>query len=167
MRNFKKLTLLLIVLTLSACGFTMRGEVNIPPQIKKISVTSNEYSSLVNTLNTSLVNSNIEVVTNLKKELYRIIIVSENFNRRQLSIGISGRVNEYELIYDVIFEINKPNEKSSSEKITLYRDYSYDEDNMMGNTDREERLKDEMISTASTLIFNKLIAKVNSEFNKP
>ena len=103
MRNFKKLTLLLIVLTLSACGFTMRGEVNIPPQIKKISVTSNEYSSLVNTLNTSLVNSNIEVVTNLKKELYRIIIVSENFNRRQLSIGISGRVNEYELIYDVIF----------------------------------------------------------------
>ena len=55
MRNFKKLTLLLIVLTLSACGFTMRGEVNIPPQIKKISVTSNEYSSLVNTLNTSLV----------------------------------------------------------------------------------------------------------------
>ena len=163
MRTFKAAILLATLVTLNSCGYTMRGEINMPSNIKQISVTSNQYSDLVNILNSSLVNSDIKVTNSLKKDLYRIIVISEQFNRRQLTIGISGRVNEYELIYDVVFELNKPNEKSSSEKITLYRDYSFDENNMMGNKDREDQLKEEMISTAATLIFNKLVAKVNNK----
>ena len=44
------------------------------------------------------------------------------------------------------------------DRVTLYRDYSFDENNVMGNSDREDDIKKGMISTASTLIFNKLIA---------
>ena len=44
--------------------------------------------------------------------IYRIVILSEEFDRRQLSINVSGRVNEYELIYTVKFEL-----KSSKEEI--------------------------------------------------
>ena len=40
----------------------------------------------------------------------------------------------------------------------LYRDYSFDENNVMGNSDREDYIKKEMISTAATLIVNKLRA---------
>ena len=94
--------------------------------------------------------------------MYRINIISEKFNRRQLSINISGRVNEYELIYNVDFELQAPNGKPISERITLYRDYSFDENNVMGNTDREDYIKKDMMSTASTLIFNKLKALTNN-----
>ena len=73
-------------------------------------------------------------------------------------MSISGRVNEYELIYDVQYEINLPNEKNLSDSLILYRDYSFDENNVMGNSDREDDIKNEMISTASTLIFNKIRA---------
>ena len=76
-------------------------------------------------------------------------------------MSISGRVNEYELIYDVAYEINMPNEKNLSDSITLYRDYSFDENNVMGNSDREAYIKKEMVSTAATLIFNKLRAVAN------
>lgn len=149
------------LLVLSSCGYSMRGSINIPSSIKSVSVISDEYSELVNTLNASLVSSNIKLSTSKNNDLYKIIILSEEFNRRQLSINISGRVNEYELIYDVNFELQKPNEKPIKDRITLYRDYAFDENNVMGNSDREDYIKKGMLSTASTLIFNKLIASTN------
>jgi len=59
-------------------------------------------------------------------------------------------------------EVIAPNGKPISERITLYRDYSFDENNVMGNTDREDYIKKDMMSTASTLIFNKLKALTNN-----
>ena len=165
--SYKKNILLTVLLggliSLNSCGFTMRGDFDFPSNIKEISVSSNEYSTLVETLNMSFENEDIIIVSNANKDLNRIIVVSETFNRRQLSINISGRVNEYELIYKVVFQISTPNSKSSNEEIILYRDYSFDEDNIMGNTDREEQIRKEMVSTVSTLIYNKFIAKISSE----
>tara|TARA_B110000285_G_scaffold79656_1_gene91957 strand:+ start:619 stop:1101 length:483 start_codon:yes stop_codon:yes gene_type:complete len=157
-----KLNIILIsmLLVLSSCGYSMRGSINIPSSVESVSVVSSEYSELVNILNSSLISSNIKTSTSKNDDIYRIVILSEEFNRRQLSINISGRVNEYELIYSVNFELKVPNEKSIKDKIILYRDYSFDENNVMGNSDREDDIKKEMMSTASTLIFNRLVASI-------
>ena len=142
---------------LTACGYSLRGSLNLPSSLNQISVYSNTYSQLVNAINDTLINAEIKVTNSNEKNLYRIVILSEKFNRRQLSMSISGRVNEYELIYDIKYEINLPNEKNLTDTMTLYRDYSFDENNVMGNSDREDYIKKEMISTAATLIFNKLV----------
>lgn len=161
---FKRMNNLSVIITLlsmglvTSCGYTMRGSLNLPASLSDISVYSSKYSVLVNSINETLINSGINVTNSNDKNLHRIVILSERFNRRQLSMSISGRVNEYELIYDVQYEINLPNEKNLLDSITLYRDYSFDENNVMGNSDREDDIKSEMISTASTLIFNKLRA---------
>ena len=158
-----KLNIILIslLLALSSCGYSMRGSINIPSSIKSVSIISSEYSELVNILNSSLISSNIKPSTSKSDNIYRIVILSEEFNRRQLSINISGRVNEYELIYEVNFQLQAPNKKVIIDKITLYRDYSFDENNVMGNTDREDDIKKDMMSTASTLIFHKLKASAS------
>ena len=157
-----KLNIILIsvLLVLSSCGYSMRGSINIPSSVESVSVVSNQYSELVNILNSSLTSSDIKTSTSKNDDIYRIVILSEEFNRRQLSINISGRVNEYELIYSVNFELKVPNEKSIKDKIILYRDYSFDENNVMGNSDREDDIKKGMMSTASTLIFNRLVASI-------
>ena len=152
--------LISMLLVLSSCGYSMRGSINIPSSVESVSVVSSEYSELVNILNSSLISSNIKTSVSKNDDIYRIVILSEEFNRRQLSINISGRVNEYELIYSVNFELKVPNEKSIKDKIILYRDYSFDENNVMGNSDREDDIKKEMMSTASTLIFNRLVASI-------
>ena len=144
--------------TLTACGYSMRGSLNLPPSLNQISVYASTYSQLVNAINDSLINANVKVTNSNDKNLYRIVVLSEKFDRRQLSMSISGRVNEYELIYGIRYEINLPNEKNLTDTTTLYRDYSFDENNVMGNSDRENYIKKEMISTAATLIFNKLKA---------
>ena len=158
----KKILLIPIILVISSCGYTLRGSINVPNNVTEISVSSEEYSPIVNSINKILVSNNIEVTNSKNKSLNRIVIVSERFDRRQLSMSITGRVNEYELIYTVNFQINSPLEKSSTDSITLYRDYSFDENNIMGNSDREAYIQNQMMSTASTLIFHKLIAKINN-----
>ena len=152
---------LLLMVIITSCGYTLRGSFDLPPSLSQISVFSNSYSELVNAVNDSLLNKGIKTTSSNDKSLIRIIINTEQFKRRQLSMSISGRVNEYELIYDVTYEINMPNEKSLSDSIILYRDYSFDENNVMGNSDREAYIKKEMVSTAATLIFNKLRAVAN------
>ena len=160
-----KLNIILIsaLLVISSCGYSMRGAINIPSSIKSVSVISKNYSELVNILNSSLASSNIGISTSKAKDTYRIVILSERFDRRQLSINISGRVNEYELIYNVNFELKVPNKEPVQDKITLYRDYSFDENNVMGNSDREDYIKKGMTSTVSTLIFNKFIASTKNQ----
>ena len=155
-----KLNIILIsvLLILSSCGYSMRGSISIPSSIESVSVTSNGYSELVNILNSSLVSSNIQTSISKSDDIYGIVILSESFDRRQLSINVAGRVNEYELIYNVNFELRAPSKKSIKDRIILYRDYSFDENNVMGNTDREGDIKKEMMSVVSKLIFNKLIA---------
>tara|TARA_B100001564_G_scaffold357590_1_gene374228 strand:+ start:1022 stop:1525 length:504 start_codon:yes stop_codon:yes gene_type:complete len=152
--------ILVVSISIVSCGYTMRGSINLPPTVKEVSVFSENYSTLVNAINESLLNLGINTTASNNKKLYRIIITEENFNRRQLTMSITGRVNEYELIYNTVYQINLPNDEVLYDSITLYRDYSFDENNVMGNSDRENQIKDEMISTAATLIFNKLAATV-------
>jgi len=162
MKSLYSIFIVMIMMSvITSCGYSMRGSLNLPPSLEKISVYSDTYSELVNSINSNIINSGITVTSSNNKDLYRIVILSEEFNRRQLSMNITGRVNEYELIYKVRYEINSPNEKNLSDSITLYRDYSFDENNVMGNSDREDDIHKEMISTTSTLIFNKLRALAN------
>jgi len=159
MKNLYSSFIVIIMMSLiTSCGYSMRGSLNLPPSLEKISVYSGSYSDLVNSINSTLQNSGITVTSSNSKHLYRIVVISEELNRRQLSMNITGRVNEYELIYEVKYEINSPNEKNLSDSIILYRDYSFNENNVTGNSDREDDIHKEMISTASTLIFNKLRA---------
>lgn len=156
----KKIYYLILSFVLVSCGYSMRGNIELPDDIKIISVSSDNYSPLVVSITEALKNENIEVTSTNNMNLYRINILSESFKRRQLSINVSGRVNEYEIIYNVSFEISSPNEKSDIDTITLYRDYSFDENNIMGNSDREDYIKNEMVATSATLISNRLNAVI-------
>ena len=135
----KKIYYLLLRVGLVSCGYSMRGNIELPDDIKIISVSSDNYSPLVVSITEALKNENIEVTSTNNMNLYRINILSESFKRRQLSINVSGRVNEYEIIYNVSFEISSPNEKSDIDTITLYRDYSFDENNSISFSTRENR----------------------------
>jgi len=159
---YRNLILTFTLIGITSCGYTLRGNLVLNESIKEISVYSNEYSQLSNSINILLTNNNIKTSGQRNSSNYRIQIFSENFNRRQLSVNLSGRVNEYEIIYSIDFNISAPSEIGTVENITLYRDYSFDENQVMGNTDREDSIKKEMISTAATLIINKLVAQTNS-----
>ena len=152
----------LIIIQTSACGYTLRGNLTLPNSINKISIISDSYSQMSLEINTLLKNMGIEVSENKLDTLYQVNIISEEHNKRILTINQSGTVNEYELIYTINFSINTPDGEGRDESITLYRDYSFDESRILGTSDRETAIKNEMVSTASTMIIYKIKAKAES-----
>ena len=79
----KNSLLLILLILLSSCGYSMRGSIDIPESIKEVSIVSDNYSNIVNTLSRSLENSNIKITQNNDKSLFRIVIliVTANYLR--------------------------------------------------------------------------------------
>ena len=57
----------------------MRGNINLPDDIRTISLTSEFYSPLLILITDNLKNSDINVTDSKNKNLYRINILSESF----------------------------------------------------------------------------------------
>ena len=66
------------------------------------------------------------------------------------------------MVFTTRFKINTPIEDGQDDSVVLYRDYLFDESRILGTTDREDEIKKEMISTAASIIVNKLKAKIES-----
>jgi len=163
MRIIIKNSLLISLSTaLIACGYTLRGNLNLPDDVKNIALITDSYSPISSEINLLLTNIGVETSDSKTTDGYQIEIVSEIHNKRQLSINQAGRVNEYELIFTTTFKINTPLENGKDESVTLYRDYLFDESRILGTTDREEEIKKEMRSTTASIIINKLKAKIGS-----
>ncbi|GIS46737.1 MAG: hypothetical protein Ct9H90mP18_10690 [Gammaproteobacteria bacterium] len=72
---------LILSLALVSCGYSMRGNINLPDDIRTISLTSEFYSPLLISITDNLKNSDINVTDSKNKNLYRINILSESFKR--------------------------------------------------------------------------------------
>ena len=158
----KNLLLAILSLSLVSCGYTLRGKLNLPDDVKNIAIITEAYSPISSEINLLLTNIGIETTNRKLTDTYQIEILSEIHNKRQLSINQEGRVNEYELVFTTRFKINTPIEDGQDDSVVLYRDYLFDESRILGTTDREDEIKKEMISTASSIIVNKLKAKIES-----
>ncbi len=146
----KNLLLVILSTALMSCGYTLRGNLNLPDDVKNIALITDSYSPMSSEINLLLTNIGVETSDSRSTESYQIEIISEIHNKRQLSINEAGRVNEYELIFTTTFKINTPLENGK------------DESRILGTTDREDEIKKEMASTAASIIINKLKAKIGS-----
>ena len=158
----KNLFLIILSLSLLSCGYTLRGKLVLPDDIKNVAIITDVYSPISREINLLLTNIGIETTNRKLSDAYQIEIISEIHNKRQLSINQDGRVNEYELVFTVRFKINSPIENGIGDSVVLYRDYQFDESRILGTTDREEEIKNEMVSTAASIVVNKLKAKIES-----
>ncbi len=154
----KKIFIFTALISLMSCGYTLRGNISLPESVNNISVYSDTFSEVANELNLLLTDIGIQTSNEKSLKNFSIEIIYETLNKRQLSINKDGRVNEYELIYSVSYLINSPNGNKNSDIITLYRDYSFNENKVLGTSEREDSIKKEMVSTVSSLIMNKFRA---------
>jgi len=154
----KKIFIFTALISLMSCGYTLRGNISLPESVNNISVHSDTFSEVANELNLLLTDIGIQTSNERSLKNFSIEIIYETLNKRQLSINKDGRVNEYELIYSVSYLISSPDGDKNSDIITLYRDYSFNENKVLGTSEREDSIKKEMVSTVSSLIMNKFRA---------
>ena len=149
----KKLSILWLILMISACGFQLRGD--IQTNFNSISIsggTSNFSKTLQRKFRQAGVS--IENVSNAEKI---VEIISNNFTKTILTLTGTGAVSEYQLIYEVTYRFkNQDSEWNIPIKLEATRTYTYDDADILAKDEEEKRLvlgmEQQLIKTMATQI---------------
>lgn len=170
-----------IAASLHACGFQLRGSIDISEDISPIYIEQNSMFDLAREIKLLLAMNKIEVVEDAKQSKAQLTLLNEEKSRRVLSVDGSGRAREYLLIYKVNFVIKakqsetsaienseaKNNQDSvSHDSISVRRNLLFDPDAVLAVTNEAEILYDDMRRDAARLILLKLQARSKSSVTR-
>ena len=149
----KKLSILGLILIISACGFQLRGD--IQANFDSISI-SGGTSSFNKTLQRKFKQSGITISSASKAEKI-VEIIKNNFTKTILTLTGTGAVSEYQLDYEVIYRFkNKDGLWNLPVTIEATRTYTYDDANILAKDEEEKRLvsgmEDQLIITMTIQI---------------
>jgi len=138
---------LLLSVSLSGCGFRMRGALEIPVQYKSVAFFGvAEFSPLGKVLRQYLSSAGLEYKKESPQADLVLTITKDDFRRRVLSVNSSGAANEYELIYTMATKASNAQGEALANEITieLTRNYIFDPNNVLAKSDEEARIKTQM-----------------------
>jgi LPS-assembly lipoprotein len=137
--------LIVAVCLLSACGFHLRGQAGMPFQTIFI-VAPDLNSPFVNELRRNLLVNKVTLATSAEQADVVLNIVSEIPDKQILTLGGSGRVNEFQLRFRVSLRVydNQQQNWIPAEEILMYRNYSYDDTKILAKEAEENLLYQSM-----------------------
>ncbi|RJG05166.1 hypothetical protein D3870_03275 [Noviherbaspirillum cavernae] len=152
---------LIAVLTLSACGFQLRGASSTQLPFKSIYIGLADNSPLGSELRRYIrASGDTVIVTDQKAAEANLEVLSELREKAILSLNSQGRVREYTLYYKFLFRVkdSKGQELMPATDITLKRDISFNESQVMAKELEEQMLYREMQSDLVQQILRRLSA---------
>lgn len=128
----------------SACGFHLRGDVQLTPQLSRIYIQGGDpYDPLVRDWTRALAAAGSTVVAEAKDATAILQIVANRGDRRVLSVRATGKAQEYELYQTLDFRVRDPagRELLATQHLELTRDYLFDPNDVLGKASEEEALR--------------------------
>lgn len=159
--NFALITLL--IGSLSACGFHMRGNADLAFKSLYITGGGTIYSELKKTLK-----SNGIVLTSSREEAdMELELMGESYGKNILSLSGGGKVKEYQLTYLATFRTRAKGEElwGSPQSVEANRDYSFDDTVLLAKEGEEIRLNADMKNDATREILRRLSAMKSTRPN--
>lgn len=148
---------IIFALTLSSCGFKLRGQVAIPFQT--IFIAAPGYSVFVNDLERAIRSgSATRIVANRDEAEAVLNILGEAQEKHILSLSSAGRVREFELRYRIAYRLT---DKASIDlappgEISLRRDMTYDDTQVLAKESEEVLLYRDMKADAVQQMLRRL-----------
>lgn len=133
------------VLWLGACGFHLRGtetgRVQLPP-----TYLDGAAGPLQREVRHYLSISGVAVVAEQKDAQLLINLIGEDVQRRVLSVGSTGKVEEYEVRYTASYAVERGKGESviPKESLSEQRSYSFNEADVLAKDAEQERLVQDM-----------------------
>ncbi len=151
----KKFVILAVAVWLTACGYHLRGAVDLPTGLKNIYLDGGS-AQLHEQFRKALQSSSAQLVSSPVGALM-VKIYDENSQRRALSLSSSGKSNEFELILQLDYELIGAGDKPLLERqpIEIRRSYYYDQQVVMAKDSEEGVIRGEMYQQAVVAIINR------------
>lgn len=142
----KAFAALLLVSVLSGCGFQLRDEIVLPSALSVIRVdVADTYSPLQRNLEQAMRRAGA-TLSPAPEGVAVLRVFSNRLDRLPLSVGDTGRVQEYLLKYEVDFELVDATGAAvlPRQTVVLERDYTFDTLQAIGTPGEEEVVKAEL-----------------------
>jgi LPS-assembly lipoprotein len=151
----KKLIAILLLFVITSCGFHMRGMTEI--SFKTISLEGKELSFSKN-LKKILNTNKVAIVSPTENPELRVELLSEETEKRILSLSGQGLVREFEIFYRVRYRIKTSDSEIWSQEnvIETRKDFTYSDSNLIGKEEEERQLNEAMRNEAITNLFNQI-----------
>ncbi len=125
----KLLSLSIIMMMLNGCGFQLRGNYLLAPELQTLEFSSvDQFGELTRLVKQHLTINDVNLVQKSNKTIPQMRMLQDNLDRRTLSVFPNGQVAEYELIYTVRYQILIPGQDVQNFSFELNRDYQDDPD---------------------------------------
>lgn len=152
---------IVLTLLLQACGFQLRGTVNLSAKISPVYIEKNQVFDLAREIRTLLISNGIKVVDDAGQSNSQLVLLSEEKTRRVLSVDGNGRAKEYLLTYNVNFEIKRKlpadvKVESKLDSVSISRALLFEPDAVLAVTNEAEVIYKDLRRDAARLILLKL-----------
>jgi len=155
--NFAVLTFAFFTLFLSSCGFHLRGDYLLSPQLQTLHLSSQDkFGELTRQVKQHLSLNKIKLVSNASNNIPQLRLLKDSLNRRTLSVFPNGQVAEYELIYTVRYQVAFSADDVRSFEFELNRDYQDDPNVALAKSRELDLMLSEMRKEAANKILRDL-----------
>ena len=159
----KTQTLLIFLLfSLAACGFHLRGsQQTTAVEVAKVYVSSLGANKVAREVKLQLQGAGASAVASVGEAEYTLRLERENFDQTVLSVSATtGKVEEYQITLTVTMSVVDASGKELlvGEGIRLARDFTFDEDVVLGKAAEEDVLRGDLIRQIAAQILRRLNA---------
>lgn len=160
----KKTIQVLLVFSLTACGFHLRGAVTLPAIMQSTYVESQfPFDDMTRIIDQELRSSGVKVVPDKESATAVLKLISHRSNRRILSVGSSGRATEYELFEEVTFALfdAQGEEYLEPQILSITRDLVFDETQLLGKVEESEAIRIQLQQTLARRVLTRIQVSLN------
>lgn len=163
------LTSLLVLSLTTGCGFKLRGEFKLPPNMSVIYIKSQHPvgvppGSVARSLEQRAAQATrITLTSDPKKADLIVEILQESLRRRTIASGPEGEQREYTLFYDVNYRAIRSDGTVlvPLETLSVSRDMLYNEAQVLGRNEGEAIAIRDMVSDLTSSIIRRLQATIS------
>jgi LPS-assembly lipoprotein len=160
----KKIVAFSFALLLSACGYHLRGNLELPAGAENIYVEA-ASGALQQEMRKALKPAHGKLVDSATEAGLVIKFSKEEMDTRVMSMNTAGRANQFQLIYQLVFSIYDPkgNPVLTEQKINIKRDYFNDQTDILGKSNEESVIRVEMYQQAVSSIVSRINLALESK----
>ena len=154
---------LLAALLLTSCGFHLRdarsGAADIPAEA--IYVDEDGAANLAEAVRARLRNAGVRAPVSAQEAQFVVLLSRESFRRDVLSVSPrTGKVEEYQVTFSSRLSLREVDGETllDNDPLSLVRDFTFDQSEVLGKFSEEETLRDELTRDAAEQVLRRISA---------
>jgi LPS-assembly lipoprotein len=153
-------SVLLAVMLITGCGFHLRGQADLSPELARTHIVGvSPYSEFATNLRQQLRANGVQIVE-AKQSTSTLRITRNESGKRVLSVDQNGKVLEFELYSVISFEVTGRDKTTllKNQTISLSRSFLFDVNDVLGKEEEETLLREDLQEDAVRLMIYRLQA---------